>query len=306
MATRFRVILRVAIWWERTVGVSALGYVGFEVSDMAAWRDYAIGFLGLMDASASDDELRFRMDQRAWRIAVSKGERNDLAFAGFEVADAAALEAVAASLRAIGVETTRDVELAKARGVSELLCCRDPSGNAIELYCGATEVFPRPFRSAAGVGGFLTGDQGLGHLVLYTGNIAASLRFYQQGLGFRLSDNIGMPAGKGRTMELTFLHCNPRHHTIALVPAPVPRRLNHFMLQVAALDDVGLAFDRAERLGVKIANSLGRHTNDHMLSFYAFTPSGFEVEYGWGARTVGEDWVTVRHNAPSIWGHKRA
>ena len=49
------------------------------------------------------------------------------------------------------------------------------------------------------------------------------------------------------------------------------------------MDDVGLAFDRALRGGVRITQTLGRHPNDRMFSFYAKTPSGFHFELGWGA-----------------------
>jgi biphenyl-2,3-diol 1,2-dioxygenase len=285
------------------MGVSALGYIGLEASDLAAWRRYATGFLGLMEASSSDAELRFRADVRAWRIAVSQGKADDLAFAGFEVRDAAALAEVCASLKAAGFEAVVDGSAAERRSVTGLARTTDPNGVAVEIYFGAVEAFETPLVSPAGVGGFVMGEQGLGHIVLYVPDVAAAKRFYMEGLGFRLSDVIDMEMEPGKTAELTFLHCNPRHHTIALVPASMPKRLNHFMLQVQNMDDVGLAYDRAERMGVRISYTLGRHTNDHMFSFYAETPSGFRVEYGWGGRTIDAAWAVVRHKAPSIWGH---
>jgi hypothetical protein len=58
------------------------------------------------------------------------------------------------------------------------------------------------------------------------------------------------------------------------------KRLHHFMLEVGSMDDVGLAFDRALRKGVRIMQTLGRHPNDRMFSFYAKTPSGFQFELG--------------------------
>ncbi len=286
------------------MGVSALGYIGLEVADLGQWRSYATSFLGLMDASQSDGELRLRADARAWRISVSPGEADDLAFAGFEVRDTASLEGVCDSLKAAGFEAAPDPTIARKRGVTGLVTTTDPNGVAVEIYFGAVESFESPIVSPVGVSGFLMGDQGLGHIVLHVRDVEATKRFYMDGLGFRLSDMIDMEMQPGLPVELTFLHCNPRHHTIALIPAPMPKRLNHFMLQVDRMDDVGLAHDRAERMGVRIAGTLGRHTNDHMLSFYACTPSGFQVEYGWGARTIDEDWAVVRHKKPSIWGHK--
>lgn len=285
--------------------VSALGYLGFEVSDLAAWRTFATDFLGTMNVSASTDELKLRVDSRAWRISVRTGPLDDLAFAGFEVPDAAAMDKVIASLKAIDIKATPDPALAKKRGVTGLATCTDPSGLAIEIYHGVPEAFDSPMVSPAGVRGFVTGEQGLGHIVLYAADLQKTLQFYMQGLGFKLSDHIDMQLGPDMTIELTFLHCNSRHHTLAIAPLPIPKRMNHFMLQVENLEDVGFAYDRAEKLGFKIANTLGRHTNDHMLSFYAYTPSGLEVEFGWGARTIGPNWTVARHKSGSAWGHKR-
>ena len=105
---------------------------------------------------------------------------------------------------------------------------------------------------------------------------------------------------------MEFFHCNERHHTLALVPARRPRSIFHFMLQAASLDDVGFAFDRVQASGGKITATLGRHTNDHMFSFYAATPGGIEVEFGHGARTVDPTtWRESLHHKPSMWGHKR-
>ena len=78
-------------------------------------------------------------------------------------------------------------------------------------------------------------------------------------------------------------------------------------LETPTLDDVGFALERAQAAGTPIASSLGRHTNDRMVSFYASTPAGFEVEFGFGALEVDDAvWRVTRHDAPSIWGHKRA
>ncbi len=287
------------------MAVTALGYLGFEVSDIAAWRSFATDFLGTMNVSDSPDSLKLRVDSREWRIAVNKGPRDDLVFAGFEVPDAAAMEQVVARLNGLGIETRQEPGLAKRRGVTALASCVDPSGLAVEIFHGATEAFDKPMVSPAGVRGFVTEEQGVGHIVLYAADARKTLQFYMDGLGFKLSDYVDMALGPDATLELTFLHCNPRHHTIAIAPVPLPKRVNHFMLQVEELDDVGFAYDRAEKLGLKFANTLGRHSNDHMTSFYTYTPSGFEVEFGWGARTIGPDWTTARHKTTSTWGHKR-
>jgi hypothetical protein len=78
------------------------------------------------------------------------------------------------------------------------------------------------------------------------------------------------------------------------------------MLQTIDMDDVGRALDRAAAAGLTITSSLGRHTNDRMTSFYVRTPSGFDVEYGWGGLEVDDDhWTVTSYDATSLWGHKR-
>lgn len=286
--------------------ISSLGYVGFKASDLDAWADFGTKVLGLMPVDAPDGALRFRIDAQAWRISVERGEENDIAYAGFEVRGPNELAAMVERLRGAGVEVGNgDLDLVKLRGVTGLVTCRDPDGLPIEIYYGPTETREVPFVSPAGVSGFLTGEQGLGHIVLSAPDIARTRSFYSDILGFQLSDIIRMQLSPEFGMDLEFYHCNPRHHTLALVPIPAPRRLHHFMVQVDSLDDVGFALDRILAAKIPLTNTLGKHSNDHMVSFYAQTPSGFEVEFGWGARDIGEDWRVVRHDKTSIWGHKR-
>ncbi len=110
---------------------------------------------------------------------------------------------------------------------------------------------------------------------------------------------------KGRQINLTFLHCNPRHHSIALAPVPLPKKLNHIMLEVTSLDDVGFGLDRATAQSTPISSSIGCHTNDQMVSFYMQTPSGFDIEYGFGGLQIDDEtWQTTSYDKPSIWGHK--
>jgi hypothetical protein len=71
------------------------------------------------------------------------------------------------------------------------------------------------------------------------------------------------------------------------------------------MDDVGRALDRVVAAGLPISSSLGKHTNDRMTSFYVRTPSGFDVEYGWGGVEIDDaTWQVTSYDATSIWGHR--
>jgi 2,3-dihydroxybiphenyl 1,2-dioxygenase len=286
------------------MSVGSLGYLGLKVKDPDAWGAYATGVLGLMPGETAG---RFRLDDLSWRIAVEPGDADDLSYLGFEVAGPAELEVVRARLAEGGVAAgAGDPGVLTERGVLGLVACQDPDGLRVEVFYGPTLRTETPFASPAGVAGFVTGEQGLGHVVLSTKDMAAARCFYQDLLGFRLSDIIRMQPSPQFGFDMEFFHCNPRHHTVALIPVPMPKRLHHFMVQVPTLDAVGFALERASTAGTPITASLGRHTNDQMVSFYSRTPAGFEVEFGQGAIEVDDaTWRVSRHDKPSSWGHKR-
>ena len=282
--------------------IDQLGYLAFEVSDLAGWEAFATGVLGLAVARRWDGGLSLRMDGHAQRFFLTEGPADDLAAMGWEVADERALEAAVTRLRAAGHEVVEgSATEAGARQVVRLVHVRDPAGTRVELVFGPARA-TAPFGSPIVPSGFVADQHGLGHLVCSAPDPAASARFYQDLLGFRLSDRI-VCEFYGHPVDLTFLHTNPRHHSLAF-GGPQPKRLHHFLLEVGALDDVGAALDRAAAAGVRIAQMLGRHPNDRMVSFYAFTPSGFQFEYGWGGRLVDEaTWTPTVHDRISEWGH---
>lgn len=286
------------------MSIKRLGYLGFEVVDVPKWSTFATTKLGMMEASASEMEATFRIDSRAWRLSVSKGSADDYLFAGYEVDSEQGLQEVKQRLEAFGVTVkVEGQELIAKRGVLGLISCNDPFGNRVEVYYGGTELFEQPFTSPTGVSGFQTGNQGFGHYVLNVSDADEALAFYTKALGLQLADVIDWTICDGLSTTLYFFYCNGRHHSFAFAKLPGSKRLHHFMLQLNGMDDVGLAYDKFYE-DREVVMTLGRHTNDHMISFYGATPSGFAVEYGWGAREVNRDWSVVRYDRISIWGHK--
>ncbi len=81
------------------------------------------------------------------------------------------------------------------------------------------------------------------------------------------------------------------------------KKLNHIMLQMQTLDDVGSTYYLCQEKGVAFRMSLGRHGNDHMVSFYVITPSGWAIECGWGGRTVDDATWQVTNTPNDPWGH---
>ena len=282
------------------MALQALGYVGFGSADLDGWRQFGTGLVGLQAVERSASLLAFRMDDRKQRIVIDKSMPDGGRFFGWEVADAAALDALAARLETAGIEVTAEPPtLADNRRVRGLISFHDPAGNRLEAFHGA-EIADTPFSPGRSISGFRTGPLGVGHVVLTVDNIDPMMRFYVDVLGFALSDYIERP------FRAYFFHINARHHSLALIETG-NNGMHHLMVELFSLDDVGQAYDVASSEPERVNVTLGRHTNDLMTSFYAKTPSSFMVECGWGGRDIEpKTWKPFEMKAgPSLWGHER-
>jgi len=282
------------------IPLQSLGYVGINTDNLAQWLDFGPQLLGLQVAERAAKRLTFRMDDWASRMQVEDNGKTGLQYIGWEVADNAALQALAAHL----TQHTIDVHsgsrsLVEQRGVADLIWVHDPAGNRLEFFYAAKRADSR-FCPGRNIAGFRTGTLGLGHVVLMCERLDMLLPFYTDVLGFRVSDYVQTP------FRATFLHINARHHSLALVEFP-RSGVHHLMLELLQLDDVGHAWDLAQQRGERIGVTLGRHSNDYMLSFYTESPSKFMVEIGWGGRQIQpEGWQPVElTQGPSNWGHNR-
>jgi 2,3-dihydroxybiphenyl 1,2-dioxygenase len=263
------------------------------------WAGFASGLLG-MQVEASSRELMLRTDARAGRLFVETGTHEQVNAMGWEVADGDALAKLAARLSNAGHAVTPGTPSeAERRRVAELFVAHDPAGNRLEFFHGAAEG-ATAFTPGRAISGFRTGPLGLGHVVLTVRSLDAILPFYTDLLGFRLSDYTLRP------FKAYFFHLNSRHHSFAAIETGEDG-FHHLMVELDSLDDVGQGYDLAQLEEGRIGVTLGRHTNDFMTSFYARTPSGFMIEYGWGGRSIDPaSWEPFECDyGPSLWGHER-
>jgi 2,3-dihydroxybiphenyl 1,2-dioxygenase len=277
-----------------------LGYAGFGSDALDDWRQFGTGLLGLQAVERGNALLAFRMDDRKQRIVIDRALGNGTRFFGWEVADAAALDGLAAKLEAAGVAVTSEPQsLSDARRVRRLISFHDPAGNRLEAFHGA-EIDETPFKPGRNISGFRTGPLGLGHAVLTVEHIEPIMAFYVNVLGFGLSDYITKP------FRAYFFHVNARHHSLALIETG-KSGMHHLMVELFSLDDVGQAYDIALSEEDRVTVTLGRHTNDFMTSFYCKSPSSFMIECGWGGREIDvQNWQAVEmFDGPSLWGHDR-
>ena len=142
-----------------------------------------------------------------------------------------------------------------------LLTSRDADGRVFEVVHGdaqhadARERKDRPIR--------------LAHVVLNSHDVAATQRFFEQALGFRLAD---------RTRIMAFMNCNRDHHSIALGDADNDA-LNHIAFLMPDLESVMRGGGRMKDAGFAIEWGPGRHGPGDNAFNYFIDPFGVVIEY---------------------------
>jgi 3,4-dihydroxy-9,10-secoandrosta-1,3,5(10)-triene-9,17-dione 4,5-dioxygenase len=288
--------------------LKSLGYVTISTKDIDRWRQFAFGVLGFAEGKGPDPSaLYLRMDERAARLIVVPGDTDRVLTVGWEVRDHPALQRVKAALDGAGTPFKQlSTEDAEARRVEEVIAFDDPAGTAVEVFHGAVldhSPVVAPFGAK-----FVTGAQGLGHVVVPAMDPNGLFDFYTEVLGFRSRGAFRVPLPKEfGPIRVRFLGINERHHSLAIMPAAHQRdpRVVHIMVEVDSLDAVGQALDRVNAEGFQLSSTLGRHTNDKMISFYVRTPGDWDVEFGTEGMRVDETYYTAEEiTADSYWGHQ--
>jgi 2,3-dihydroxybiphenyl 1,2-dioxygenase len=285
------------------LAVQSLGYLVVPGQDLDAWGAWAPKVMGLQLSDRSATTRVFRMDDHQYRFAVDQSVRTPTY--GWEAADGPTLDALAARLEAGGVKVTRGSRaLAGQRGVKDLLTLSDPAGNSVEIFHGPARASAQ-FQPARRMNGFRTGALGMGHVAIFmpVAQYESASRFYRELLGFRVSDFWTV---QGKRMG-EFMHVNPREHSLVIGAIGDKVQLNHLMMEMQFMDDVGRSYDIVtEDYYNDITMTLGRHRNDLMTSFYVRTPSEFAIECGWGGLSIDpKRWQAGElPNTGELWGHQ--
>ena len=268
--------------------VTELGYLGFTITNADAWRSYAaecVGFEVLDEGEG--DRFYLRMDYWHHRFVLHLGKEDDVAYLGWRVADAAALDEMRARLETAGYEVrVATQEECTERYVLGLLKMTDPAGNPTEIFWGPRVDVHLPVHPGRRMHGrFLTGDQGLGHAVITVDDVVAAHKFYTLlGLSGSVEYHLRTPGGM---IQPVFMHCNDRQHSLAF-GVPGAKRMNHIMLEYQEMGDLGKSHDVIRGKKIPVALQLGMHANDGALTFYSATPSGWLLELGWRGGQAGE------------------
>lgn len=163
-----------------------------------------------------------------------------------------------------------------------VMTIREPQGGAFRfvhgdrLHADAREERDRPLR--------------LAHVNLNSVDVDRETSFYEQALGFALTD---------RSKAMAFLRCNSDHHAVVLAEAKV-NGLNHIAFLLPDWESVMRASGRLVDAGYPIAWGVGRHGPGDNVFAYFIDPAGFVVEFTAEVLQV-DDGYRVRGPEEWVW-----
>src|SRR5579859_1868104 len=140
----------------------------------------------------------------------------------------------------------------------------------------------------------------LSHVLIFTADVGASIKFYERTLGLRLSD---------RASDLVaFMHGihGSDHHMLALVKSSAPG-FHHCSWDVASIEEIGLGAMRMHDKGYTKGWGLGRHVLGSNYFHYVRDPWGSFAEYSCDIDYIpkSQQWVAGNHapeDSLSLWG----
>ncbi|HWH25036.1 MAG TPA: VOC family protein [Pseudolysinimonas sp.] len=293
------------------MSIHQLGYIRAEATPaaFAEWESYLTDLLIFASVRVEDGEIRVQVDRNASRVTIAQGPSDDILAMGWDAGTRAEWLELLERAKEWGLDPqVADETTAANRQVLELFSVSDPNGMGHEIFYGPMTDDPRNLDRRM-IGAFLAGDVGIGHAAVLTttDSYRASIEFFRDFLG--LVESGRRESDPAVATPISMFRCNARQHSLAVVPwrKEGGKRLAHFAIEFTQLDYLGRSYDAAHARNV-VKGSLGRHQADNTVSYYAATPSGYEVEIGWDSRMVEADAGTELFRAyktPSIWGHHR-
>ena len=279
-----------------TTRVTDLHYVAHAVPDLEAERKFYGETWGLTEVGEEDGMVYFAAagSEHPFVIRLRQDDEKKTDLIGFSAESRADVDAIFAQAIAAGAKPIAAPGPADGPAGGYAARFFDPEGRALEVICDTKRHTVRTVTPGEAI------PVGLSHIVLHSPDHKALLKFYEDVLGFRLSDWIGE--------FMVFVRCNAAHHRLAIMPGKPA--LNHVAFDVNSVDDLMRGLSRLTKAGVKLNWGPGRHTAGNNTFSYYITPNGNAVEFTSDLEDVNEDtWVPTTYDMkPDVtdqWGTGR-
>ena len=264
--------------------VSDLQFVSLAVPDLASERAFFGETWGLVEVAEEGGKVYLAAEGRPhpYVIVLREDAEKKTDLIGFSAASRDDLDAIYGKVQEAGCKIIAEPGPAQGPAGGWAFRFFDPDGRAIEVLCEAKPRAVRQLEAGEAI------PEGISHVVLHSPDHKGLAEFYQNVLGFRLSDWIGD--------FMVFLRCSSAHHRLAILPGPPA--LNHIAFDVSSVDELMRGLARMHETGIKLSWGPGRHTAGNNTFSYFITPNGNVVEYTSDLEEVDEATWQVTHYEP--------
>jgi catechol 2,3-dioxygenase len=254
--------------------------IAIGVTDLESAEQFYTSTWKLETVARSADAVYLRGSGSFHHIlALHRSSQPDVRNVTFSVASAADLEAIAARTPGAGGKLLAGPHPVEEPGGGIAVVIADPQGRVLRFVHG-DERHDEQAQSDA--------PSRITHVVFNSADVAAAQRFYEDALGFCLSD---------RTRVMAFMRCNSDHHSIALADSDA-NTLNHIAFVMPDLDAVMRGAGRMSDAGWPIEWGVGRHGPGNNVFSYFVGPDDFVIEYTSDVLQVDDSYPV---GSPSDW-----
>lgn len=280
--------------------LSHLRHVDLAVPDLARQHEFYSGIWGLTTQHTDGDVAYLAAEgspeQYVVRLRQADEKRVDLvAFGAHSRGD---VDALAGELGGKGVQLVTEPGDLQTPGGGYGFRFFDAEGRTIEVSSDVETRQHRPIEEGESI------PVRLSHVVVNSTDPEGTVKWYEENLGFRVSDMLMHPA-MGTMMW--FLRINDWHHSFAVARCPHPS-LHHVSFEMRDIDEYMRGTGRMLRAGVEKVWGPGRHLAGNNTFSYFLDPHGNTVEYTTELDKVDEDtWHPTLHdfsqpNVADQWG----
>ncbi|MCK9894468.1 VOC family protein [Frankia sp. AgB32] len=261
--------------------ITHLRHVALAVPDYDRQLDFFTSVWGLTPV-AQDNGVAFLAaegspEQFIVRLRRDTEKRLDLL--AFGAATPADVDTLAERLGAAGVHLVHEPGALATAGGGYGFRFFDVDGRTIEVSADVATRQHRAIEEGESI------PVRLSHVVVNSPDIARTQAFFEQHLGFALSDELSHPYA-GDLMK--FMRCSPQHHSLAIAKGPHVS-LHHASFELRGLDEYMRGTGRALRAGTRMIWGPGRHMAGDNTFSYFLDPHGNTVEYTTELDVVDED-----------------
>ncbi len=273
-------------------GVKQIGHATFETPDMERAIAYYTQYLGLTEVQRDGKTAFLACPSDFHSVVLTEGSAPAVTKLTLQLAPDADLDAFAVETEKKGVQVRRHSDAAPNTPVT--LSITDPSGLDVDLIATRTVKDTRPKNHGVT-------PRKLGHTAFFTPDIQATVKFYTEILGFRVSDWIGD--------FFVFMRCNPDHHTVNFLSGP-KRGLHHIAFELNDWNHVKQACDLLPDHNLDLIWGPGRHGPGHNIYTYHTNPDGFTIEMFTELDTMSNEengyfdprpWHKDKPQRPKVW-----